>query len=673
MMEIKTFEEGFKLAIDGYILMHHTYKTPFLKIGKAEGKFQLNHGIYKIKEKIEEEIPLINYKIKNQSENNLIIDFSSNDEKINLTIVFTENEGQIRIKPQTDLSFNRSWFRFVSNEHEAFYGCGEQFSEVNLQGKKVPLWCQEQGVGRGDPLWFTFLANLLYDGVGGDHYTTYYPQPTLVSSKNYFCHVETTAYSIFNFRQKEVTELYFWDIPEIIIGKYETASKTIGALATLLGKQSPLPDWMYDGIILGLQGGKEVVNKKLQTAKEHGLPVSAVWCQDWEGKRETAFGRQLFWDWIYAPKLYPDLPGYIAELHEKGIKFLGYINCFLAIEGELYKEASKKELLVKNCNGEDYPVVTTTFPAVILDITNPETENWIKQVIKENLIKVGLDGWMADYGEYLPTDAVLYSGESAETFHNRYPVEWARINKEALKEAEKLNDVVFFSRAGYSSTSQHSQLIWAGDQLVTFSKHDGLASCIPAGISLGICGIGNYHFDIGGYTTVGPFKRSKEVFMRWVEFAAFTMVMRTHEGNRPDDNWQFDSDEETLNHLAKMTRVHVKLKTYLKSLVTEYSETGIPPFRACYIHYENDKNLHSMKYQYMLGRELLVAPIINKKRNKRKIYLPEDQWIHLWTSKEYEQGWVEVKAPIGQPPVFYRKNASKKWLELFESIKETKI
>ena len=171
---------------------------------------------------------------------------------------------------------------------------------------------------------------------------------------------------------------------------------------------------------------------------------------------------------------------------------------------------------------------------------------------------------MADFGEYLPTDAVLYNGISAELAHNKWPALWARCNREAVDEAERdglvpEEDIVYFMRAGSagsgcgSGSQRYCPLMWAGDQNVDWSEDDGLPSVIPAALSLGMSGHGLHHSDMGGYTTLYGMKRSKELFMRWAELATFTAMMRGHEGNRPAENWQFDSDDETLSHLAAMS------------------------------------------------------------------------------------------------------------------------
>jgi len=250
--------------------------------------------------------------------------------------------------------------------------------------------------------------------------------------------VHSYAYSEFDFSHRDFHELEIHEIPQKIeFGVGQSLIDTVIRLSKNIGLPNSLLDWVYDGVILGLQGGRDVVIPKIIHALEKGLKITRLWIRDWEGKRITTFGRQLMWNWVYDEDMYPDLPGMINQLKSMGIRTLGYINTFLALEGSLYKEASQKGYLVKKANGEEYHVVVTTFPAALVDFTNPEAREWIKNIIKSNMIGIWLSGWMADFGEYLPTDAVLYDGTPAEVYHNKYPVDWAKINSEAVEEAGK--------------------------------------------------------------------------------------------------------------------------------------------------------------------------------------------------------------------------------------------
>jgi alpha-glucosidase len=149
--------------------------------------------------------------------------------------------------------------------------------------------------------------------------------------------------------------------------------------------------------------------------------------------------------------------------------------------------------------------------------------------------------------------------------------------------------------------------------------------------------------------------------------ATFTPVMRTHEGNRPADNFQFDQDEEALAHFAKMTQIYVHLKPYIKSLVELNAEIGIPVQRPLFMHYEDDMRTYDIQYQYLFGKDILVAPVHSEARDSWPLYLPNDNWVHLFTGMEYKGGDVIVEAQLGCPPVFYRRESL--YRELFSQVR----
>ena len=117
-----------------------------------------------------------------------------------------------------------------------------------------------------------------------------------------------------------------------------------------------------------------------------------------------------------------------------------------------------------------------------------------------------------------------------------------------------------------------------------------------------------------------------------------------------------------------MIEIHVKSKLYLKFVPNQYQKLVIPPFRACFLHYDNDPKLFDLKYQYLLGEDLLVASVIKPNTTKWKVYLPEDERIHICLGKKYRRGMITVEAPLGEPLGFYRENTS--FSILFESLKE---
>lgn len=662
-MKFISRSKGFTLSHKGRIILDHSPESPAIYAGHGEGQYRFNYGLFKIRDSRLSIKACLDFSIEENNDKKVVILFDCG-----FILSMAEIEDRIHLETvQTNKELNRFKLIIPASETEHIYGCGEQYSKLDLRGQKVPIWVQEPGLGRGKDL-ITLIAEIK-QGYGGNAFTTYFSQPTFVSSQNWYFHSEATAFSEFNFRSKHHHELMFWQLPEkIVIGSGTNAVENLSSLSSYLGRQNKPPEWVYNGMWIGMQGGRDVTAEKLQNALDAGVKTSAIWCQDWEGIRITSFGKQLFWDWKPDEKLYPDFKSYMEELSDKGIRYLGYINPFLAPEGPLYAEAKEKNYCVKNKDGEDYYVYITTFPAAMVDLTNPKAVTWIKKVIKENMIGNGLAGWMADFGEYVPADAILYSGINPEIYHNQYAADWAKVNYDAVKEAGKEKEITYFMRAGYTGSSKYSAMNWNGDQLVNWSRNQGFATIIPGSISMGFSGIGYTHSDLGGYTTIAWIKRSKKLFMRWAEVSAFTQTMRTHEGNRPDSNWQFNSDRETLSHLARMTDVYTRLRPYHEALSNEYQEKGIPPIRHPYIHYENDEILHNLKYQYMYGRDLLVAPVIKKGKKKWKVYLPSDKWIHLWSGKNFSGGWVVVDSPFGNPPVFYRIDSN--FVKLFREISQ---
>lgn len=635
-----------------------------VSIGSGENQFSMSRGSFKYKQKISGKRKLT---LQNQekTEEGYLLTYvdpkgSSAKEQVHQFAV-TQQGSQIRLAyvGEEKPGVNRYWLTFVTNPKEHIYGCGETYSELDLKGQNVRIWVAEhQNTGR-------ISKKIIKEKLLGKHpdkklsfdkYESYYAQPTFVSSDKYYVHCDINAYSEFDFTDAGKITLYFQEPPVIITDSGQDFAEVSRKLTGLLGRQKALPDWLYDGVILGIQEGTDVVDAKIKKAKEAGVPVVGVWCQDWSGCRRTGFGYQVMWNWEWDQELYPGLDKKIAEWKEEGVRFLGYINPFIAIEKDLYAYASEHGYCVQDREGKDYLVTITTFPAAMVDFTNPEAYEWYKGLIKENMIGLGMGGWMADFGEYLPIDAVLYSGEDPAIIHNQWPAIWAKMNQEAVAECGKEGQVFFFTRAGHTGTIAHSHMMWTGDQHVDWSIDDGLPAVIPATLSLAMSGYGIAHSDVGGYTTIMHMRRSKELLLRWEEMNVFSPLFRTHEGNQPVNNVQFDDDEELLAQLAKCGRMHVALKDYLKGLVAEEISDGTPVMRPLFYHYD-EAEAYTEKTEYLLGRDLLVAPVYEEGAKSRTIYLPSDGWVNIFDGKEYAGGHMIVEAPIGKPPVFVIKDS----------------
>ncbi|KAG7170296.1 Sulfoquinovosidase-like [Homarus americanus] len=448
-----------------------------------------------------------------------------------------------------------------------------------------------------------------------------------------------------------------------------------------------------------------------------GANVSALWIQDWSGTTETLFGHRVFWDWRWnqtyypesRPKRYaveaiwvtkrchtthyyceckvpalstplinltflPDLDVAIQNLMEEGVRVMAYINPHLVEEGDMFREAAASGYLMTDAEGEVYKQDFGGFLAGTVDLFNPEANNWYRDEIIKNMVELGLGGWMADFGEYTALDMYSATGElyDPETRHNLLPEEWARCTREVLESSGQLGEVVPFMRSGGLGSSGYQVLAWAGDQNVDWSLSDGLATTIVAALSLAVSGMGVTHFDIGGYTTLPPLlTRSKELFLRSCEYAAFTPVMRTHEGNIPEANHQFYSDEDTLTLFARLSQIHATLLPYTRYLLQELSTTGTPVQRPLFLDFEEDIGSWDIEYQYLYGPDLLVAPVIHKGQETQTVYLPggESGWVYLWEEEEevlLGPANITVPVSLGYPAVYYREDSL--WRPLFQEI-----
>ena len=139
--------------------------------------------------------------------------------------------------------------------------------------------------------------------------------------------------------RKAFHEIEVWAVPERIeIFAARHSSSWSRCCSKRFGRQPPLPEWVYSGAIVGLKDGERLLRASCGRC-EAGVEVSALWCEDWVGLRQTSFGARLFWDWQANEARYPGLSQRIAELDDDGIRFLGYVNPYLCVDGPLFQIA----------------------------------------------------------------------------------------------------------------------------------------------------------------------------------------------------------------------------------------------------------------------------------------------------------------------------------------------
>jgi alpha-glucosidase len=662
-MKLEASPTGFTLSLDGRTILKHDTTAPCVFVGRGQDRIEMHLGRFEIEDRLVERCPLIHAVVEGAR---VVLSAGEGLEpRLSLAI-----DGNSIALETPDRSINRFWIRIAADADEHVWGGGEQFSYFDLRGRRFPLWSSEPGVGRDKTTEITFKADVV-GKAGGDYHNTYYPQPTYLSSARYALHVKTSAYAVFDFRDGACHEIEVWAVPERIeLFAAPSFVELVETLSGRFGRQPPLPEWVYGGAIIGFKDGANSF-ARLDRMREAGVKVSGLWCEDWVGIRQTTFGARLFWDWKASESRYPGLHQRITELNRDGIRFLGYVNPYLCNDGSLFAEAEAAGYFVTDASGETALVDFGEFQCGTVDFTNADAAAWFaERIIGVNMLDYGLSGWMADFGEYLPTDVHLANGVDAKLMHNRWPTLWAEVNARAVASRGKTGEALFFMRSGFTGVQQHCPLLWAGDQSVDFSRHDGLVTVICAALSSGLLGNAYHHSDIGGYTSLFGNVRTSELLMRWAEMAAFTAVMRSHEGNRPRENVQLDDDPAVLSHFARMTRIYVHLAPYLKSLSDEAVRRGLPVQRPLFLHHEADSRTYAIQDSYLYGPAVLVAPVWQAAQGERKLYLPQGtNWVHAWTGQTFGGGRdITVAAPLGQPPVFY--DSVSAFAPLFDGLRD---
>jgi alpha-glucosidase len=650
-MELRRNGNKLSLIYKNREIFRHAPARPFACALDLRKGFRVNRGMLDIKDKVIKRYPLRDCRILAQGERESVLAFSGNG--VRLQALIKEEHGLLRFYFES--AEEKAWeFRLPSETDEAIFGGGEQFCQINLKGEQVHNVVSEH-IALGPILQKTVFRFLPYRVKKHSEMHTYSPMTRFVSSKRYAVRFETDSLGVQDFTAPDALVFRYRRLPQ---GMAYAAEDCFAAIAKRFTQISPnnqyLPDWCLDGLIIGVQGGIDYTVKKTEGLLNAGVKVAGVWCQDWSGRKITVAGKQVYWNWEVDNAHYPALAGRISKLKEKGVRFLAYINPYVIEGGTMYAELKALGYLIKNKKNGVYHIKTTTFRVGMMDLTNPGMASYLKEtIIKKNMLSLGISGYMADFGEYLPLDCVLCNGDPS-AMHNRWPTLWARLNREALQEGGAEDEVMFFTRSGYNGCEQYTPIMWTGDQHTDYSADYGLRCVLPASFNLGFSGLTLIHSDVGGYISFCNLTRDNELFIRWMELNAFSPLLRSHETVRPDINAQPDSPG-VARYAAILTDLHIGLKPYFKTCL-ENARKGIPVIAPDF-YYSSDYSRHKDAYGFFCGEDIYVSPVMEQGTACKQVYLPDGEWVHFFTQEQYTPGAHTIDAPLGNPPAFYRKDS----------------
>ncbi|HEY1088845.1 MAG TPA: TIM-barrel domain-containing protein, partial [Archangium sp.] len=411
----------------------------------------------------------------------------------------SSGEGTVALTyTAADPATNRLTLAFKCEDADRFLGFGAQADGVDHHGHRVSMWTSEPGIGKrmeDDEYPEAWMLE-------GTRHGSSFGLPTWTSNRGYQGLVDSDARSLFDVcsAASDVFRIEVWS-NAFTLWVYEGQPAVALSRATASVLKRPLrpPPMAFAPWNDAIFGPAEV-RRVAGVLRDNDIPSSAMWTEDFRGGKDESTGYRLVEEWDTDRTLYPDAEQLAGELRDAGIAWQAYFNTFLVTETRIYDEALDGGHLVGSPDGGPYLFSGVTFkPTGLADLSREPTREWVKGYLRRALDE-GFDGWMADYGEWLPHDAVLASGEDPLLEHNRYARDWAQLNQEVMNEyAADGRQRTFFSRAGWVGSNAVTPVVWAGDQRTSFQPDDGLPTVVPMGINLGLAGVSTYAHDIAGY------------------------------------------------------------------------------------------------------------------------------------------------------------------------------
>jgi alpha-D-xyloside xylohydrolase len=297
----------------------------------------------------------------------------------------------------------------------------------------------------------------------------------------------------------------------------------------------------------------------------------------------------------------------------------------------------------------------------MIDFTNPAAVRWWQERIREAL-ELGAEGFMQDFGEQVQTDMVFANGETGRSMHNRYPILFHRATREFVEtymRAHPGREIAFYTRAGYSGTpgaAAYESANFPGDETTDWSRSSGLASLTTDMLNRAVGGAFGYMTDIGGYFDIGPYEpTTKELFIRWAEWAALSPHFRLHGSVGAGTHMPWYFDDETVRIYRELSVLHRNAGSLIRRLWAEGVRTGIPPTRPLWLQFPGDAEAARQDQEWMLGPDVLVAPVVTQRATGRDVYFPRGCWEHpesgLRVSGPRRQ---RVAAGLDELPYFFR-------------------
>ena len=528
----------------------------------------------------------------------------------------TDPEGRLHVSEQLDLGVG-----------EKIYGLGERFTNFIKNGQTVDIWNEDGGTG----------TEQAYKNI-----------PFYLSNRKYGLFVDNPGKVSFEVGSEKVSRVQFSvpgeEMSYSVIGG-ASLKDILNTYTDLTGKPPLVPDWSY-GLWLSTSFTTDYDEKTVldfvDGMAERNIPLSVF-------HFDCRWMKELEWcnfDWDKSK--FPDPEGLLRKLHDRGLKICVWINSYIGQKSPLFEEGAKNGYFIKNEDGSVWQWDKWQAGMAIVDFTNPEATKWYQGYLKK-LVAMGVDCFKTDFGERIPTEGVkYYDGSDPELMHNYYTYLYNKAVYDVLVETKGADQAILFARSA-TVGGQQFPVHWGGD---CSSNYPSMAESLRAGLSFGMSGFGYWSHDIAGFED----QATPDLYKRWTQFGLLSSHSRYHGSTAYKVPWLYG--DEAVDVAREFVDLKLQLKPYLLKMAQETHETGVPMMRAMVLEFPDDPTCEDIDTQYMLGDDLLVAPIF-REDGVARFYVPDDgsgqPWTNIITKTAYEPGkWYTEQYDYHTLPVLAR-------------------
>lgn len=528
----------------------------------------------------------------------------------------TDPDGALHVSEQLDLGVG-----------EKIYGLGERFTNFVKNGQSVEIWNEDGGTG----------TEQAYKNV-----------PFYMSNRNYGLFVDDPGKVEFEIGSEKVSRVQFsvpgQEMTYSVIGG-GSMKEILSNYTALTGRAPLVPDWSY-GLWLSTSFttdyDERTVLDFVDGMAERDIPLSVF-------HFDCRWMKELEWcNFAWDESKFPDPEGLLAKLHERGLKVCVWINPYIGQKSPLFEEGAKNGYFIKRKDGSVWQWDKWQAGMAIVDFTNPDAVAWYQGYLRK-LVAMGVDCFKTDFGERIPTEDVrYYDGSDPESMHNYYTLLYNKAVYDVLVETKGADEAILFARSA-TVGGQCYPVHWGGD---CSSNYPSMAESLRAGLSFGMSGFGYWSHDIAGFED----QATPDLYKRWTQFGLLSSHSRYHGSTAYKVPWLYG--DEAVDVCREFVELKDSLRPYLEKMAVQTHETGVPMMRAMVLEFQDDPTCEDIDTQYMLGSDILVAPIFNEEGVAR-FYVPDAgdgaPWRNLITGTEYEPGrWYVERYDYHALPVLVR-------------------